>query len=120
MARLSKDDHENLLRQIADGTNATPEIMDLIQRLRDDFDESLTVDTREVTAEWEEKYNSMVGERDQVISERDRAIGERDEARRQYRERFFNAREEAEQIVNRQKADSPKGLKEVLNVKEVI
>lgn len=113
MARLSKDDHENLLKQIADGANASPEIMDLIQRLRDDFDESLEVDTREVTAEWEEKYNS-------VVTERDRAIGERDEARRQYRDRFFNAREEAEQIVNRQKADSPKSLREVLNVREVI
>lgn len=113
MARLSKDEHESLLQQIADGINASPEIMDLIQRLRDDFDESLKVDTREVTAEWEEKYNS-------AVTERDRAIGERDEARRQYRDRFFNAREEAEQIVNRQKADSPKGLKEVLNVKEVI
>lgn len=120
MARLSRDEHEDLLRQIADGTNAPPEIMELIQKLRDDFDESLQVDTREVTAEWEEKYNSAVRERDQAISERDKSIGERDEARRQYRERFFNAREEAEQIVDRQKADSPKGLKEVLNLKEVI
>lgn len=113
MARLSKDEHDNLLQQIADTTNASPEIMDLVQKLRDDFDESLQVDTEEITREWSEKYENLK-------SELDRTIGERDEARRQYRDRFFNVQQEAEVIVERQKKDSPKSIADVLNIEEVI
>lgn len=104
MARLTTEEHEDILKRVSDGVNAGPEIMDLIARLREDFNESLSVDTEETVKAWEDKYNS-------AISERDKALGERDEARRAYRERFFsNAQDEASKIVDRQKEDSPRTL----------
>lgn len=112
MARLTKAEHDGILENIGNVTNASPELMDLFDKLRADFDESLKVDTEEVAREWEGKYNSMV-------SERDRAIGERDEARRAYRDRFFgsgDAAREAERIVDREKEDSPRTLDEVLGI----
>ena len=110
MARLTKEEHDSILQRLGDGTNADAEMMDLIGRLRSDFDESLSVDLNETERAWKERYDGVVGERD-------RAIGERDEARRAYRERFFsNAQEEAEAIVNRQKEDSPRGTDAVLGI----
>lgn len=113
MARLSKEEHDNILRQLSDGINANTEMMDLIGRLRNDFDESLTVDLAETERQWQERYNTVVGERD-------RAIGERDESRRAYREAFFsapeNARREAEQIVDNQRNDTPRSVRDILGV----
>lgn len=113
MARLSKEEHDNILRQLSDGINANAEMMDLIGRLRNDFDESLSVDVAETERQWQERY-------DNVTRERDTAIGERDEARRVYRERFFatpeNARREAEQIVNNERNDTPRTVRDVLGV----
>ena len=113
MARLSKEEHDNILRQLGERTNADAEMMDLIGRLRSDFDESLSIDLGETERQWQERYNA-------VVAERDRAIGERDESRRVYRERFFgapeNARREAEQIVAEQANDTPKGVNEVLGI----
>lgn len=110
MARLSKEEHDNILSRLGEASNADAEMMDLIGRLRSDFDESLSVDLDETRREWEERYNG-------VVSERDKAIGERDEARRAYRERFFsNAQEEAEKIVNNQKDDSPRGTDYLLGI----
>ena len=112
MARLSKEEHDSILNRISDAANADPEMMDLIGRLRSGFDESLSVDLSETERVWQERYDSVVGERD-------RAIGERDEARRSYRERFFsNAEEEAQQIVDRQKDDSPRGTDYILGIKK--
>lgn len=111
MARLTKEEHDRLLSEISEKTNASPEVMDLIGKLREDFDESLTVDTEEVTKEYETQLESLRGERD-------KAIGERDEARRAYRDRFFNADAEAERIVSREKKDSPKTIDEILTMKE--
>lgn len=105
MARLSKEEHDQILQSLSDSSNASPEMMELVDRLRSDFDESLSVDMTETVRDWENRYNQ--------------AIGERDEARRAYRERFFSsAQQEAEQIVNRQKEDSPRGINEVLGIKE--
>lgn len=110
MARLSKEEHDRILSEISERSNADTEMMDLVGRLRDDFDESLSVDLRETEDEWNRRLDEMRGERD-------RAIGERDEARRSYRERFFsNAQREAEAIVDRQKDDSPRGINEVLGI----
>lgn len=113
MARLSKDEHEKILADLSNSINAAPEMMDLVQKLRDDFDESLSVDVEEVRREYDGRIND-------ITAERDKARGERDEARRQYRERFFNgsfdARREAEEIVDRQKADSPKGVRSLLGI----
>lgn len=110
MARLSKEEHDSILQRLGDATNADSEMMDLIGRLRSDFDESLSVDLGETERAWTEKYNGMIGERD-------RAIGERDEARRAYRERFFsNAQEEAQRIVDNQKEDSPRGTDYLLGI----
>lgn len=109
MVRMSKEDHEGILKEIADKTNAGPELMDLLGKLRSDFDESLVVDVSEVGKEWEDKFNSMKGERD-------KAIGERDEARRAYRERFFNASKEAEKIIDDKLPDSPMGIDKVLGL----
>lgn len=107
MARLSKDEHDTILKQLADENNASPEMMDLIGRLRSDFDESLSVDMSETVRDWENRYNTVVGERD--------------EARRLYRERFFsNALEEAEKIVDRQKNESPRGVDELLGIKKEV
>lgn len=113
MARLSKEEHDNILRQLGDGINANAEMMDLIGRLRSDFDESLQIDLGETERQWQERY-------DRVVGERDRAIGERNESRRAYRERFFaapeNARREAEQIVGEQRNDTPRTVRDVLGV----
>ena len=112
MPRLSKEEHDNILKEISDKSNADPEMMDLIGKLRSDFDESLTVDLEETERKWNEKYSS-------IVSERDKAIGERDEVRRLYRERFFtNAQVEAERIIKRQKEDSPRGMNDVLGIKD--
>lgn len=113
MARLSKEEHEGYLSRLAEHANADTEMMDLIGKLRSDFDESLTVDMEEVRKEWESKYNT-------VISERDKAIGERDESRRAYRERFFssNREKEASQIMERERRDNPMGMNELLGIKK--
>lgn len=111
MARLTKEEHDRLLSEISEKTNASPEVMDLIGKLREDFDESLSVDTEEVTREYETQLENLRGERD-------KAIGERDEARRAYRDRFFNVDEEAQRIVAREKKDSPKTIDEILTMKE--
>lgn len=115
MARLSKEEHDNILSRLSDASNAEPELMDFVDKLRSDFDESLSVDYSEVTKEWEDKYNA-------VVSERDKALSERDAARKAYRDRFFtNAEREAEKIVKNQMDDSPKtpaGINEVLGIKE--
>lgn len=115
MARLSKEEHDSLLTRLSDGVNADSEMMDLVQRLRDDFDESLSVDVEEVRRDYESQLEGLRGERD-------RAIGERDESRKAYRERFFNpmkdAQLEAEKIVQNQKDDSPRGMAAVLGIKE--
>lgn len=110
MARLSKEEHDKILSDFSEKANADPEMMNLIERLRADFDESLRVDLSETEREWKEKYDSMK-------SERDRAIGERDEARRSYRERFFsNSQEEAKKIVKNQKMESPRGMNAILGI----
>ena len=107
MARLTKEEHDNILRQLADEGNASPEMMDLVEKLRSDFDESLSVDMSETVRDWENRYNTVVGERDEV--------------RRLYRERFFNnAVEEAEKIVDRQKQESPRGVDELLGIKKEV
>lgn len=115
MARLSKEEHDRILESLATRGNADEEMMDLVGRLRADFDESLSVDVSETEREWERRYNDMRGERD-------RAIGERDESRRAYRERFFNgasdAQREAERIVDNQKQDSPRGMNALLGIEE--
>lgn len=111
MARLSKKEHDGILSSLGEKANADPEMMGFIDRLRSDFDESLSVDLEESTRQWQEKYDGMKGERD-------KAIGERDEARRAYRERFFsNAEREAEDIVNNQKQDSPRGTDYILGIR---
>lgn len=105
MARLSKEEHDQILKSLSESANASPEMMDFIGKLRDDFDESLKVDSEETIREWENKYN--------------RVVGERDEVRRAYRERFFTSAEtEAEKIVNREKEDSPRGINAVLGIKD--
>lgn len=114
MARLSREEYDTIMRRLADGTNADTEMMDLIGRLRSDFDESLSVDLEETQRQWQERYDAVVGERD-------RAIGERDESRRAYRERFFdgpnNARQEAENIVRDQEMDTPRrGIRDLYGV----
>lgn len=119
MARLSKEEHDKIMQMIAEKTDNSQDIMEFIDRLRSDFDESLSVDWEETKKEMADKISAAEGRAEKFREERDRAIGERDESRRQYRERFFGVREEAEQIVNREKKDSPRGLSDVLNIREV-
>lgn len=123
MARLSKEAHDEILQKMSEGINADPEMMDLVDKLRSDFDESIAIDVDEVKRDYDDRLAAMGeenerlrGEADTMRTERDTAIGERDEARRQYRERFFDARKEAEEIVAREKKDSPRGLSSVLNI----
>lgn len=115
MARLTKEQHDNILNRLSDASNAEPALMEFVDMLRRDFDESLSVDYSEVNKVWEEKYKN-------VVEERDKALTERDEARKAYRDRFFtNADREAEKIVKNQKDESPKtpaGINEVLGIKE--
>lgn len=110
MPRLTKEAHDDILKRLGEETNATPEVMDLLDSLRNDFDESLVVDTKE----WEDKLSSMT-------AERDKAIGERDEARKQYRERFWSGtREEAEAVVKDTMHDEPKtpSIEDILGIKK--
>ena len=41
-------------------------MMDFVDKLRKDFDESLQVDDSEVRKEWESKYNQAITERDKL------------------------------------------------------
>lgn len=110
MARLSKEEHNGILEKISTAANLSPETMDLIDKLRSDFDESLSVDTEEVAKEWNDKLNAMK-------SERDKAIGERDESRRAYRERFFTSNwDEGHKEAMETGAEHVKGITEALKV----
>lgn len=110
MARMTKQEHEQVLEKLA-GTNiVSEEISSLVDKLRSDFDESISVDVDEVRKDYENKIK-------EAQDNYNRVLGERDEARRLYKERFFsNAQEEAQQIVDRTKKDSPKGIRSVLGM----
>lgn len=102
MARLSKEEHEGLLSTISERVDADPGLLDLVGRLRSDFDESLEVDVSEV----ERQYQAQI---EALTNERDSAVAERDEARRVYRERFFSSTPNAAINVER-----PKTLNDLL------
>lgn len=51
--RITKSEHDSILKQLSEQTDATPEMMELIDKLRNDFDESLSVDLEEVKKDYE-------------------------------------------------------------------
>lgn len=105
--RLSKKEHDGILKEISESVNAGPDLIDKIDRIRQDYDESLSGTPNQ---EWMEKYMALSTERDNLMNELN-------ETKRLYRERFFSGvAEEVQQTVDNQKKDSPKGIRELFNV----
>jgi hypothetical protein len=62
MARLTKEQHEAVIQSLS-GLDLTPEMMEGLQSLRDDFDESV-IDgegNNEGSEEWKQKYDELLG-----------------------------------------------------------
>ena len=55
MSRLTKEEHDEILKGILGDGDLTPEMEDFMDRLRKDFDESLIVDEKEADEDVENK-----------------------------------------------------------------
>lgn len=89
---MVKEEHENLLREIAESGGDTPKMLELLQKLRDDFDE------REGTEAEEEKIRDESAEdnkgdgglrRDPIDSKEWVSRAEYEDLRKKYIDRFF-------------------------------
>lgn len=100
---MTKDEHEALLRRIAETGGATPEMLDDIQKLRDEYDEREGMLKR-----YGESYDGENRERDdsppEGRRERDKEEvsredidwkGKYEEIRKKYVDRFFSSLEKA-------------------------
>jgi hypothetical protein len=58
MARLTKEQHEAIIQSFS-GVDLTPELMDGLQSLRDDFDES-NIPPDNSSKEWKSKYDELL------------------------------------------------------------
>lgn len=93
---LSKDEHENLLKAIADSGGDTANMLDLMQKLRDDYDE------REgMLAKYGETRDGEDAEgKDEERTEGETKVDWRakyDDLEKRYKERFFTTREEVKE-----------------------
>lgn len=94
---FSKEEHEGLLKQIAETGGDTENMLDLIQKLRDDYDERIGMENKiqedetELGGEkWKEKY---------------------EELRRKYIDRFFATPEEAKKDMYEVKEEAKEDVK---------
>ena len=101
---LKKEEHENLLKQIADSGGDTANMLDLMQKLRDDFDE------REgMLKKYGEKYDGENSPKEDVETEKEKdGVNWKEkyaDLERKYKERFFTTpkevKEETEEDVER-------------------
>lgn len=104
---MTKDEHEALLRRIAETGGATPEMLDDIQKLRDEYDEREGMlrrygeerDKNPPDGERSQEDKDEEGERRSDKKEVDRDDidwkGEYEKIRKQYVERFFSSPEKA-------------------------
>lgn len=122
MALLSKEEHEGLLRRIAETGGATPEMLEDIQKLRDEYDERMgelrrygerrDKDRPEGSEEEERKLDredrrdereDRRDDRDDVESRGEREVdptdwrGKYEEIRKKYIDRFFTSPEEVKE-----------------------
>lgn len=106
MALLSKEEHEGLLRRIAESGGATPDMLDEIQKLRDDYDEregmlrreSETYDGEDNPGEEVESRGESAVDAEDVSRETNDDWREKyEDIRRKYIERFFTTPEEVKE-----------------------
>lgn len=90
MARLTKEEH-NKLMELLMGEEQNDEMDELIKKLRDDFDESLRVDKKEVEDEDIESEGKWKAKYDDLYSK--------------YKERFLDAKTTGAEIKKEQKED---------------
>ena len=106
MSRLTKEEHDEILRGILGDGDLTPEMEDFMDRLRKDFDESLVVD--------EDVENK--GDKEVDYKEKYETLKER------YKERFFTSPEEVkkeqEEDVNDDSESDKKKYKELFKERE--
>lgn len=89
MARLTKEEHNELMSHLM-GDEQNDEMEELVRKLRDDFDESLAVDEKEVNDEegdkedWKSKYDDLYSK---------------------YKERFLDVSTSGEEVKKEQTED---------------
>ena len=106
MSRLTKEEHDEILRGILGDGDLTPEMEDFMDRLRKDFDESLIVDEDvenkgDTEVDYKEKYETL---------------------KERYKERFFTSPEEVkkeqEEDVKDDSESDKKEYKELFKERE--
>lgn len=111
MSRLTKEEHDEILRGILGDGDLTPEMEDFMDRLRKDFDESLVIDEKEANEDVENK-----GDKEVDYKEKYETLKER------YKERFFTAPEEVkkeqEEDVKDDSESDKKEYKELFKERE--
>lgn len=111
MSRLTKEEHDEILRGILGDGDLTPEMEDFMDRLRKDFDESLVVDEKEANEDVENK-----GDKEVDYKEKYETLKER------YKERFFTSPEEVkkeqEEDVKNDSESDKKEYKELFKERE--
>lgn len=107
---MTKEEHDALLRRIAETGGATPEMLDDIQKLRDEYDEREGMLRRYgerydgENRERKEREESPPEEREKDLDGVDREDidwrGKYEEIRKKYVERFFSSPEQAKEEQN--------------------
>lgn len=87
---LKKEEHENLLKQIADSGGDTANMLDLMQKLRDDFDEreGMLKKYSEKYADLERKYKERFFTTPKEVQEETEEDVERDGKKQSYEDLF--------------------------------
>lgn len=104
---LIKEEHENLLRAIAETGGATDNMLELIQKLRDDYDEREGMLKRYE----EDKDKTVEFNVDDWVKRSDY-----DELRRKYLDRFFG--KEVEEIKDEEKEPDVKTIDDLFERKD--
>lgn len=102
---MTKDEHEALLRRIAETGGATPEMLDDIQKLRDEYDEregmlkryGETYDGENREREDSAPEGRRDGDKEEVSREDIDWRGKYEEIRKKYIDRFFSSPEKAKE-----------------------
>lgn len=137
---FTKEEHENLLREIAESGGDTPKMLELMQKLRDDFDEregelrryheerdkeepeGLEKKEEEIEQESEEDDKEDGGERRKAYGALKNYVSRADyeDLRNKYIERFFSTPEEAkkEQKKNVKEDGEKKSFDELFKDRE--
>lgn len=107
MARLTKEEHDELMNRLM-GEEQSDEMDELIRKLRDDFDESLRVDKKEVEDEEDKKEDKdkRVDDegREDIKSDGDWKV-KYDDLYKKYKERFLDVKTSGSEIKEEQRED---------------